>query len=345
MRKRIIGCLLGVASLAVIAAPVAAAGPGGYKIVNRWKIGGEGGWDYLSVDAGARRLYFGRGNRVQALDLDTGKIAGEVADTPGIHGVALVPDAGRAFTSNGRDSTVTIFDLKSLATIAKVRLDAQNPDAILYEPSSKQVFTFNGRSRNATALDEAAGKVVGTLDLDGRPEFAVADGQGNVFVNIEDSSAVVRFDAKSLKVTGRWSIAPGDGPSGLAIDAAHHRLFSVCSNSKMMVLDAVSGKVVAEVPIGKGVDATAFDPGTGLVFSSNGEGTLTVIHEDSPDKYTVVETVPTQRGARTMALDPKTHHVYLAAAEYGETPPATADRPHPRPPMLPDSFVILELAR
>jgi len=345
MLRRVIGFSFFSMCLAAITVPVHAADVGGYKIVNRWKVGGEGGWDDLTVDAGAHRLYFGRGNRMQALDLETGKIAGEVLDTPGIHCVAFAPELGRGFTSNGRDSSVTIFDLKSLKTITRVRIDAQNPDAIIYEPSSKRIFTFNGRSRNATAIDAASGAVVGNLALDGRPEFAVVDDDGNVFVNLEDSSAVVRFDAKSLAIKGRWSLAPGDGPSGLAIDAAHHRLFAVCSNQKLIVLDYASGRVVADVAIGKGVDADAFDPKTGLVFSSNGEGTVTVIHEDSADKFTVVETVPTQRGARTMALDPKTHHIYLAAAEYGEAPAATAEHPHPRAPMLPDSFVILELAR
>lgn len=347
MNGRWVGYALCLSCLAAATAAVQAqpADAGGYTVVNRWNVGGEGGWDYLTADAGAHRLYYGRSTRMQALDLTTGQVAGEVPGTPGIHGVALVPNLGRGFTSNGRDSSVTIFDTRTFATIARVPTDGVNPDAIAYDPVSKRVFVFNGRSRDATVLDAGTGRIVGSLALDGRPDFAAADGTGHMYVNIEDSSAVVRFDTRTLKISGRWPIAPGEEPSGLALDVAHHRVFSVCANEKLMVLDSESGRVVGEIPIGKGVDATAFDPGTGLLFSSNGEGTLTVIHEDSPDHYTVLETVPTQRGARTMALDPKTHHVYVAAAEYGETPAPTADRPHPRPPMVPGSFVILELAK
>ena len=316
-----------------------------YKVVTQYKVGGEGGWDILTVDPDAHRLYYGRGTRMQVLDLETGKVIGEIPDTPGIHGVALAPGLGRGFTSNGRDSSVTIFDLKTLAVLGRVHVDGRNPDAILYEPVTKRIFVFNAGSQSATAIDAASGTVVGTVALDGRPEFAVADGHGKVFVNLEDSSAVAGFDARTLKVESRWPLVGGEGPSGIALDRAHHRLFSVCGNEKMVVLDSGSGKVVATLPIGKGADGAEFDPGTGLAFSPNGEGTLTVIHEDSADKFSVVGTVTTQRGARTMALDPKTHRLYLAAASYGEAPAPTADRPHPRPPMLPDSFVILVLDR
>ena len=332
--------------LAARVSPAAAAGPGGYHIVHRWKIGGTGGWDILTLDEGANRLYFGRGDRMQVVDVGTGKLVGELPGTAGIHAVALAPDLGRGFTSNGRDSSVTIFDLKSLALIARVQTQGQNPDMILYEPRSKRVFSFNGRSHDVTALDAATGTVVGALDLKGQPEFAVCDGKGGIFVNLEDSSAVVRFDATSLAITARWPLAPGEGPTGIALDGAHHRLFSACSNSKLIVSDSESGRVVGEVSIGTGVDGAAFDAGTGLLFSPNGaDSSLTVIHQDSPDRYRVVETVPTQRGARTMALDTKTHHVYVAAAEYGAAPAATAENPRPRRPMIPDSFVILDLAR
>jgi len=332
-------------SFALAMVPGHAAAAGDYKVVTRYQVGGEGGWDYLSVDPDAHRLFYGRSTRVQVFDLDSGKVVGEIPNTPGIHGIALAPEFGRGFTSNGRDSSVTIFDLKTLAVLGRVHLEGRNPDAILYEPVTKRVFAFNAGSRTATAIDAASGTVVGTVALDGRPEFAVADGKGRVFVNLEDSSAVAGFDAKSLQVTTRWPLVEGEGPSGLAIDRAHHRLFSVCGNEKMVVLDTGTGRVVATLPIGKGTDAAAFDPGTGLAFSSNGEGTLTVVHEDAADRFSVVGTVTTQRGARTMALDPQTHRIYLAAASYGEAPAPTADRPHPRPPMLPDSFVILVLDR
>jgi DNA-binding beta-propeller fold protein YncE len=316
-----------------------------YRIVDRLKPGGEGGWDALTVDPVARRLYVSRSTRVQVIDLNTGKLAGEILETPGVHGIALAPEFNRGFASNGRDSSVTIFDLKTLATISKVKLDAKSPDAIIYEPVTKRVFSFNAGSHNTTALDAATGAVVGTVELNGAPEFAVDDGHGHVFVNLEDSSAVVRFDAKTLKVLSRWSLSPGEEPTGIALDAKHHRLFSNCHNQKMMVLDAESGKVVATVPIGTGVDGADFDASRDFAFSSNGEGTLTVVHEDAPDKFSVAETDSTQRSARTLALDPKTHRIYMPAAMFGDAPAATPETPRPRRPMVPDSFVILVLER
>lgn len=337
-------CLGALLALVMVTGHEARADAGTYKVVTQYKVGGEGGWDILTVDPDTHRLYYGRGTRMQVLDIETGKVIGEIPDTPGIHGVALASGLGRGFTSNGRDSSVTIFDLKTLAVLGRVPV-GRNPDAIVYEPVTKRILVFNAGSRSATAIDAASGTVVGTVALDGRPEFAVADGKGKVFVNLEDSSAVAGFDAKTLKVESRWPLVGGEGPSGIALDRAHHRLFSVCGNEKMVVLDSQTGKVVATLPIGKGPDGAEFDAATGLAFSPNGEGTLTVIHEDSADKFSVVGTVTTQRGARTMALDPKTHRLYLAAASYGETPAPTAERPRPRPPMLPDSFVILVLDR
>jgi DNA-binding beta-propeller fold protein YncE len=343
MRRSWLTWLVAVPALVFLSEPGAGAALHAYEVVQHFKPGGEGGWDYLTVDPKARRLYFGRSTRVQVLDEDSGKLIGEISDTPGIHGVALAPELGRGFTSNGRDSSVTIFDTKTLATIKKVHIDGRNPDAILYDPVSKRVFTFNAGSGSSTVIEAASGKIVGTISLDGRPEFAVSDGHGTIFVNLEDSSAVVAFDARSLDLRSRWSIAPGEEPSGLAIDRVHHRLFSVCGNEKMVVLDATNGHIIATLPIGEGVDAAAFDPESGLVFSSNGEGTLTVIHEDTPDRFTVVGTVPTRRSARTMALDPKTHRVFVAAAAFGEAPAPTTEHPHPRPPMIPGSFEILVL--
>jgi len=316
---------------------------GPYQVTDHWKPGGDGGWDYLTADPDAGRLYFGRSTRVQVLDAKTGTLIGEVQDTPGIHGVALVPELGRGYTSNGRDSSVTVFDLKTLATVTRIKLDQRNPDAILYEPTSKRVFTFNGGSGSATAIDVATNTVAGTLVLGDKPEFAVADGRGTVYVNLEDSSAVVAFDATTLAIQSRWSILPGAQPTGLALDRAHQRLFSVCGNDTLVVLDATSGRIVTMLPIGKGVDAAAFDPATQMVFASCGEGTLSVFHEDTPDKYRAVATVATQRGARTMALDPRTHRIFTATAQFGEPPAPTADRPHPRPPMVPGTFEILVL--
>ncbi len=323
----------------------APAESGEYKVVNRIPLGGEGGWDYLTVDPEARRLYFGRSTRVQVLDLESGKLLGEIPGTPGIHGVALAPDLGRGYTSNGRDSSVTVFDLKTLQVTGRIHVDGRNPDAILYEPVTHRIFTMNAGSGTATAIDAATGTVVANLSLGGRPEFAVADGKGKVFVNLEDSSAVVSFDAKTLAVGPRWSLAPGEGPSGLAIDRANRRLFSVCGTEKMIVLDADSGRQLAALPIGKRTDGAAFDPGTKLAFSSNGEGTLTVVREESPTQFRVVATDSTQVGARTLALDPKTHRIYTATASFGEAPAPTPERPRPRPPMVPDSFVILVLDR
>ncbi len=316
-----------------------------YTIVQKVAVGGEGGWDYLTVDAAARRLYVTRGTRVMVFDADTLESVGEIPNTAGVHGVALAPDLGRGFTSNGRASTVTIFDLKTLKPLNEVKVTGENPDAILYDGLSKQVFAFNGRSANVTVLDAATGRVNSTVALGGKPEFAVTDLDGRVYVNIEDKSEVVVLDARKPEVLKRWPLAPCEEPSGMAIDRATKRLFIGCDNRMMVMLDAVSGRVVATVPIGEGVDGNGFDPGTGLAFSSNGEGTLTVVHEDSPDKLTVLEDVKTQRGARTMALDEKTHRVFLSTADFGPPPSPTAEQPHPRPSMVPDSFRILVIAR
>ena len=315
----------------------------GYKIIDKIKIGGEGGWDYLLADASTHRLYVSHATRVIVIDTKTDKVIGEIPNTNGVHGIALVPDLGRGYTSNGRDSSVTVFDLKTLKTITTIQLNARNPDAIIYDPYSHRVFTFNGRSDNTTAIDPKRNSVVGTLELGGKPEFAVADGHGKIFVNLEDKSMIAVFDSKNLKVLHRWSIAPGEEPSGLALDDANHRLFSVCHNKMMTVIDAMSGKVVASVPIGSGVDAARYDPVTHLAFASNGEGTLTVVREETPNKFSVVENVPTQRGCRTMALDAKTHRVYLSGATFGPAPAPTPEHPRPRPSIEPGSFVVLVL--
>jgi DNA-binding beta-propeller fold protein YncE len=333
------------ASLAAFAAekPGAPASPG-YSVVGTIPLGGEGGWDYLSVEPASRRLFVSRSDRAVVVDVDAKKIVGEISPTPGIHGIALAPAIDRGFTSNGRSSTVTAFSLSKLATAGEIKTTGENPDAILFDPYSKRVFTFNGRGKNATAIDAGTSAVAGTIPLDGKPEFAATDGAGKIYVNIEDASSLVAFDAKTLAVTARWPLAPCEDPSGLAIDVAHKRLFAACHNKMVAVVDAVSGKVVATFPIGEGVDAAAFDPPTGLVFASCGDGTLTIAHEDSADRYHVVQTVATKRGARTMALDPKTHRVYLMSADYGPRPEPTADRPNPRPPILPGTAALIVVA-
>ena len=320
-------------------------GPSGYHLLKQITLGGEGGWDYITFDSPTRRLFISRQSKVIVLDVDSEKVVGEIPNTEGVHGIALAPEFNRGFTSNGRANTVTIFDLKTLAVIGTVQAGT-NPDAIVYDPASKRVFAMNGRSSNSTAIDAATGKVVATIPLSGKPEFAVADGDGHVYVNIEDKSEMWQIDSQKLTATTHWPLAPCKEPSGLAIDVEHHRLFSGCDNKMIAVVNADTGKVVATPPIGDGVDANGFDPGTEFVFSSNGEsGTLTVIHEDTPDKYSVVENVPTQKSARTMALDPKTHEVFLVAAQFGPRPAPTAETPHPRPPVLQNSFVVLIYGR
>jgi hypothetical protein len=332
-----------VASLSLAALAVAAAGPG-YHVATTYKVGGDGGWDYLTADADARRLYISRGTHVMVIDADSGQSVGDIADTPGVHGIALAPELGRGFTSNGREGTVSIFDIKTLATGNKVKV-GENPDAILYDPATKRVFTFNGRSQDSTAIDATSGKVLGTIKLDGKPEFAASDAKGEVFVNIEDKSELVAIDPNKLEVKAKWPLAPCTEPSGLAIDRKNSRLFVGCDNKMMAVVDAESGKVLATPAIGEGVDATAFDAETGLAFASCGEGVLTVVKEESPGKFSVAENVPTQQGARTLALDAKTHNVFVVTAKFGPPPAATADNPHPRRTILPDSFLVLVLSK
>ncbi len=326
-------------TLLVAAVALAAAGPG-YKVVNTYKVGGDGGWDYLTTDAAARRVYISRATHVIVLDADSGKTVGDIADTPGVHGIALAPELGRGFVSNGREGTVSIFDLKTLATSSKVKV-GENPDAILYDPATQRVFTFNGKSQDSTAIDATKGTVLGTIKLDGKPEFAASDGKGEIFVNIEDKSELVAIDPNKLEIKAKWPLAPCESPSGLSIDRKNRRLFVGCDNKMMAVVNADTGKVLATPAIGEGVDATAFDDETGLAFASCGEGVLTVVREESADKFEVAESVPTQAGARTLALDSKTHNVFLVTAKFGPPPAATADNPHPRRTILPDSFVVL----
>lgn len=318
--------------------------PAQYQLKQKFTIGGDGGWDYLTYDSTGNRLFISRATRVQVVDPEKGTVIAEIPNTTGVHGIALAQELGKGFTSNGRENTVTVFDLKSLKETNKIKIDGENPDAILYDPASKRVLTFNGRSKNATVIDATNDKVVATIPLDGKPEFAAADGKGSVFVNIEDKSELTKIDPVKGTVVQTWPLAPCEEPSGLAMDQKHWRLFSGCGNKMMAVTNADTGKVVTTVPIGQGVDANGFDPGTDLAFSSNGDGTLTVVHEDSPDKFTVAQNAETQRGARTMALNPGNHQVYLVTAEFDEIPPAEGQT-RPRRSMKPGTFTLLVMEK
>jgi DNA-binding beta-propeller fold protein YncE len=279
------------------------------------------------------------------MDMEKKSLVADIPNTNGVHGIALAHEFGKGYISDGRDTAVTVFDIATLKTVKVIKIKGLNPDAIIYDGASKRVFTFNGRSQDATAIDAATDSVVGTVALGGKPEFAQTDGKGRVFTNIEDKNLIVAFDAKKLEVLARWPIAPGEEASGLAIDREHHRLFSVCSNKYMVILNYESGAVVATVPIGQGPDAAAFDPETHLAFSSNGDGTLTVVRQENADKYTVIDSVKTQPRSRTMALNLKNHCVYLSAAEFGKAPEPTTENPRPRPAMVKDSFSILIVGR
>ena len=338
---------IGSAFALALAAPLPAADPqpAGLRVVNSFAVGGDGGWDYLTVDGASRRVYVSRGTHVAVVDADSGKVVGDIPGTEGVHGIALAPELKKGFTSNGRAGTVTVFELPSLAITGTIKATGENPDAILYEPVTKRVFTFNGRGKNATAIDATSGAIAGTLPLGGKPEFAVSDAAGVVYVNIEDTAEVVAFDAKSLAVKGRWSLVPCKDPTGLALDAKSRRLFAGCGNQLLAIMSATDGKMLGTAPIGEGCDAVAFDPATGLVYSSNGEGTLTVLKEAAAGTYAVVETVPTKKSARTMALDPATHRILLPAARFGPPPSPTAEVPRPRPVAVPGSFELLVVGR
>ncbi len=347
MRKRFATLsVLGTLSVAAIlcaglmsraAAP--APGPSGYHVVKTVPIPGDEGWDYINVDSDARRVYISHGSHVVVMNADTYAIEGDIPDTQGVHGIALAPDLGRGFVSAGRANTAVIFDIKSLKPLGTAKTDA-NPDAIVYDAVTKRVFTLNGRGQNTTAINGADGSVAGTLALGGKPEFAQADGKGSIFVNIEDKNELVQFDAQKITETHRWPLAPCKSPSGLAMDLKNRRLFAVCDENVMAIVNADTGKVIASPKICDGPDAAGFDPATGYAFASCGDGNLTVIHEDSPDKYTVVENVPTKRSARTMGLDLKTHNIFLPAAEFDA--PAAGER---RGKMKPGSFGIVVVSK
>ena len=326
----VVGTALALATMAIAADDKGVD----YKVVATWKLGGDGGWDYLTADGDGHRLFIARGTRVMVVDTESGKQVGEIPDTAGVHGVALDYELGRGFTSNGREDTVSVFDLKTLAVEKKIKV-GNGPDAILYDPFSKRVFTFNGKGsdRTATAIDASKGEVVGTIQLGGKPEFAATDGSGTVFVNLEDKSEIVAFDPRKLTVKSHWKLTDCEEPTGLAIDLKHRRLFAGCSgNKKMAIVDADSGKVLATPAIGDGCDATAFDAGRGLAFASAGDGTITVIKEDAAATFSVVQTVTTQKSARTMAVDGRTHRLFTVGANVV---------PGPERKVEPGSFVVL----
>ena len=316
-----------------------------YHVSARHIIGGAGGWDYLTVDSAGRRLFVTRSDRVSAVDLATGKV---LAEMPGLHrghGVAFDYADGVGFATSGGDSTVVKFDLQTLKELGRTTA-AVDDDAILFDKGTHRVFTFNGDAGSASVIDPRGPTRVANIDLGGKPEFAVDDEHGTIFVNIADKAEVAAVDAKRMKVVRRWSIAPCEDPSGLAIDRVHHRLFSVCGNKLMAVSDAARGRLVTTLPIGSGVDGAAFDPASRNAFASNGEGTMTVVHEDSPNKFHVVTTLETMAGARTMTIDPLTHRLYTLGAAYGPVPAtATAQNPRRRPPMVPNSATVLVIER
>jgi DNA-binding beta-propeller fold protein YncE len=331
------GCLAASISGQGSAVAAPAANAGGYSVAKTLPIGGEGRWDYILCDPQSKLLYVSRQTHTQIVEADSGKVVADLKETPGVHGVALVPELNRGFTSNGKSNSVTIFNLKTHAVLGTTPV-GENPDAILYDPGSKKLFTFNGKSQDATVLDPAAdpgAKAVATIPLGDKPEFAASDGHGHVYVNLEGKASVVEIDTKAMKAANVWKIEGGEGPSGMALDAAHHRLFLGCDNEVMAVMDAQTGKTIATVPIGKGVDACGFDPGTGEAFASC-DGALTVARETAPGKFESVQTVTTRSGARTLALDPTTHTIYLPSAEMEEPKPGEK-----RPTAKAGSFMIV----
>ncbi len=328
-----------VGALAALALPAAAQS---YHVTATWKLGGDGGWDYISLDTVQHRLFVGRQDRIMVVSEATGALLGEIPGFVRAHGVAFAYAAGHGFATSGGDSAVRMFDLNTLQILKKTPA-ANDDDGILFDPATGRIFTMNGDAGSASALDATTGDLIRNVDLGGKPEFGVSAGDGKLYINLEDKSEVVEVDARELKVLRHWSIAPCENPSGLAIDREHHRLFSGCRNGMMGVSDAAAGRLVTTVPIGRGVDANRFDPGTQLAFASNGDGTLTVVHEDTPDRYTVVSNATTQRGARTMEIDLQSHKVFTVTAEFGPAPAPTAAMPRPRPTIVPGSFTLFVL--
>ena len=326
--------------LALFSVPAAGQSPG-YGVRKSIPIGGTGGWDYLAIDTARNRLYVSHGTQVEVIDATRDTLIGVIPNTPGVHGIALAYELGRGYVSGGRDSSVTVFDLRTLAVLQRINVGARNPDAIGYDPYSKRVFTFNGGSASATAIDAETGELVGSIPLGGKPEFWASDGKGRMWVNNEDKAILVQFDPQALKVVAEWPLPGCSAPTGLGFDAQRERLFPVCNESQtMLVVDARKGTILTTLPIGAGVDGGGFDPGLGLAFASAGEGKLTIVGERE-GTYRVLQELPTQRGARTMVVDPKTHRIYLSTAEYGPQPDSVPGQRRGRAPVLPGSFKVL----
>lgn len=338
---RLASFALGAALTLANCSAVLAEGP--YRVQDKWTLGGDGGWDYLAVNPYSGLLYITRGNHVMVVDTASGKQVADITGLKGTHGVVFDSDGKTGYISDGASNQVAVFDTKTNKITQSIPAGT-NPDGILFEPTTKTVWAFNGRSKNATVIDSKSKQVIATVPLPGKPEFPVADGKGSVFVNIEDKNEIVHLDAKSHASLAEWPIGC-ESPSGQAIDTAHNRLFAVCDGKKMAVVDFGNGKVVATPDIGDGPDAAAFDASSGNAFSSNGDGTLTVVHQDSPDSYSVAQNLDTQKSGRTMALDPKTGKIYVVAAQFGPRPAATPENPRPRPPVLPGSFVVLVIGK
>ena len=333
------------AALLTLAGSASAQSPG-YHVIARDSLGGEGGWDYLSLDTASHRIFITRGDRVMAIDPAASKVVGEIPGLQRAHGVAFDYAVGRGFATSGGDSTVVIFDLKTLQRTGTAPA-SDDADAILFDPATHRIFTFNGDANSSTVIDGKSGKRIGTIPLGGKPEFGVSDGKGRLYANLEDKNEIVEIDPSAMKVLRRWPLTGCEGPTGLAIDVAHARLFSGCRGTKTMTIsDAKAGQVVASAPIGSGVDATRFDPGTQLAFASTGDGSITVIREITPDSFAVVQTIETMPGARTMELDPVSHRLYTASAKFGPMPDSAASGGRRRrPPMVPGSFTLLVMGR
>jgi YVTN family beta-propeller protein len=335
-------CLALIAGAIVYAAPQAS----GYKVIKRMPVGGDGGWDYLLMDPGTHHLFIARGSHFQVVDVTSGKLISDIAiaNSKNSHGIALANDLGKAFTSNGDANAVSVVDLKTLKATSVIEIPGKDPDSIRYDADTKKVFTFNGKSHDSTVIDANTNKVIGTVKLSGKPEEAILDGKGNMWVNIEDKSVITEFDTKTYAVKGSWPLAPCEGPSAMTFDSKNRRIFVAC-DKVMVVVNADNGKVVASPPIGGDPDGNGYDPATGMAFASCRDGFVSVIHQDSPDKYTNVGNINTQFGTRTMSLDPTTHRVYTVTADFKPAPPPTPDNPRPRPVQIPGSFVVLEVGQ
>lgn len=312
-----------------------------YYVAKKIKVAGDEGWDYLAVDNDNQHLFVSHGNVVNVIDLKNDKTIATITDTKGVHGIAIANDLNKSFITDGKDNAVTIVNLQTFELIEKVAIKGQKPDAVLYDEFSHKVFTYNAKSQNATVLDAITNKVIKDIPLNGTPEFSVTNKKGLIYVNIEDKNQIKTIDAKTLEVIATWSISPGEEPSGLAIDRESNRLFSVCSNALMIIVDASNGKVIKTLPIGEGCDGVEFDENKKLIFSSNGSGTITEIKGENAANFSVVETIKTQKSARTIALNKMTHQLYLPSADYGTKPKPTPENPKPRALILPNSFSIL----